>query len=161
MDGYRLRRMSRNAQVNQLRTSFNRTTHGQELLEHAVSHRFVVRRGGVVWTSQGLSIGIGIRGLVQDLGMKFRVRTNTDSAVASGISKRRGLGKVRHIELNQLWIQDKVISGEIEVIQLKGEDDRSDSLTKHVAQNHIGQHMDCTGQGVEAGRHELAPYIEI
>ena len=25
------------------------------------------------------------------------------------------MGKVRHIELNQLWIQDKVSSGEIEV----------------------------------------------
>ena len=28
---------------------------------------------------RGTSIGIGIRGLVQDLGMRFRVRASTDS----------------------------------------------------------------------------------
>ena len=56
---------------------------------------------------------------MEDLGVKCRARTSTDSSVALGISKRRGLGKVRHIELNQLWIQDKVISGEIEVRKVK------------------------------------------
>ena len=78
---------------------------------------------------RGASIGIGIIGLMQDLGMRFRVRTNTDSSAALGISKRRGLGKVRHIELTQLWIQDKVSSGEIEVSKVKGEANRADTLT--------------------------------
>ena len=52
---------------------------------------------------------------MEDLGVECRVRTSTDSSAALVISKRRGLGKVRHIELNQLWIHDKVICGEIEV----------------------------------------------
>ena len=57
---------------------------------------------------------------MQDLGAEFRVRTSTYSSAALGISKRRGLGNVRHIELNQLWIQDKVASGEIDLIKIPG-----------------------------------------
>ena len=68
---------------------------------------------------RGTSTGIGIRGLMQDLGAEFRVRTSTGSSVALGISKRRGLGNVRHIELDQLWIQDKVSSGEVDVRKVK------------------------------------------
>ena len=109
---------------------------------------------------RGTSIGIGVRGLMQDLGMEFRVRTSTDSSAALGISKRRGLGKVRHIELNQLWIQDKVVTGEIEVRKVRGEDNRADALTKHVDQGQIGRHMEWTGQTIEGGRHQLAPEIE-
>ena len=107
--------------------------------------------------ARGTSLGIGVIGHMQDLGMNFRVMTNTDLSEALGISKRRGLGKVSHIELNQLWIQDKVISGEIEVREVKGEYNRADALTKYVDQEHIGHHMDWTGQGVQSGRHQLAP----
>ena len=56
---------------------------------------------------KGASIGIGVRGLMKDLGCNVRVRTSTDSSAAMGISKRRGLGKVRRIELNQLWLQER------------------------------------------------------
>ena len=49
-----------------------------------------------------MSIGIEIRGLMQDLGMDFRVRTSADSSAVVGVSKRRSLGRVRHMELNQL-----------------------------------------------------------
>ena len=51
---------------------------------------------------RGTSIGLGVRGLLEDLGITMRVRTSTDSTAASGIANRRGLGKVRHIEVNQL-----------------------------------------------------------
>ena len=47
--------------------------------------------------------------------MNSRVRISTDSSVALGIAKRRGLGKARHVELNQLWTQDKVSNSELEV----------------------------------------------
>ena len=97
---------------------------------------------------------------MQDLGAEFRVRRSTDSSAALGISKRRGLDKVRHIELNQLWIQDTVVKGEIEVGKVKGEDNRADALTKNVDQRQIGQHLEWTGQTIERGRHQLAPEIE-
>ena len=74
-----------------------------------------------------------------------------------GISKRRGLGKVRHIELNQLWLQEKVNNKEIEIRKVKGEDNIADALTKHLDQKHISKHMHDTSQRIQDGRHELAP----
>ena len=59
---------------------------------------------------------------------------STDSSAAMGISNRRGLGKVRHIELNQLWLQETVNSKEIEMRKMKGEDNVADALTKHLDQ---------------------------
>ena len=106
---------------------------------------------------RGSSIGIGMRGLMNDLGCQMRVRASTDSSAALGISKRRGLGKVRHIELNQLWLQEKVNSKEIEMRKVKGEDNIADALTKHLDQRNIEKHMQATGQWMSEGRHELAP----
>ena len=107
--------MHGDSQVGKRRTCTGRTTHGQGLVQHAVSHCTVVREAEFYGLVRGTSIGIGIRGLMQDLGANFRVRTNTDSSAAFAISKRRGFGNVRHIGLNQIWIRHKVISGGIEV----------------------------------------------
>ena len=53
---------------------------------------------------KGGSNALGIRGIVSDLGVQASVRLHTDSSAAKGISNRRGLGKVRHIELSELWL---------------------------------------------------------
>ena len=87
----------------------------------------------------------------------MRARTSTDSSAAMGISKRRGLGKVRHIELNQLWLHEKVNSTEIEMRKVKGEDNVVGALTKHLDQRGINKHLQGTGQRIHEGRHELAP----
>ena len=106
---------------------------------------------------RGSSIGIGMRGLMKDLGCQMRIRASTDSSAAMGISKRRGLGNVRHIELNQLWLQEQVNNKEIEIRKVKGEDNIADALTQHLDQRHISRHMHDTGQRIQTGRHELAP----
>ena len=51
---------------------------------------------GVVKAS---GIAIGQQSLMRDLGMaKVKVRVWTDSSAAMGISKRSGLGKLRHVQ---------------------------------------------------------------
>ena len=65
---------------------------------------------------KGASVALGVVGMLKDFGCKVGIVLHTDSAAAKGIGSRRGLGKVRHIELNQLWLQEKVASG---VVQIK------------------------------------------
>ena len=55
-----------------------------------------------------------------------------DSSAAIAISQRRGCGKLRHIHIGQLWIQDKVFAKELVVSKINGEDHPADLLTKHV-----------------------------
>ena len=56
---------------------------------------------------RGSSIGLGIRSMLRDMGVQSRVRVYTDASAARGIASRRGLGKVRHIEVHQLWVSGK------------------------------------------------------
>ena len=55
----------------------------------------------------------------------------SDASAAIGIANRIGIGKVRHIEVNQLWLQDKVSKKEI-TIKVPTEENLADALTKPV-----------------------------
>ena len=47
--------------------------------------------------------------MLADMGVNMKIRLRTDASAAKGIASRRGLGKVRHIEVHQLWLQKKAI----------------------------------------------------
>ncbi len=53
---------------------------------------------------------------MRDLGTDVGVKVCSDASAAIGIAMRRGVGKVRHIEVHQLWLQDRISRGDLEVI---------------------------------------------
>ena len=108
---------------------------------------------------KGACNAMGIRGVFQDVGVEHAIVLYTDSSTAKGISSRRGLGKVRHIELSELWLQDQVARGRIAVRKIRGEDNFSDSLTKHSNQERIKQTMNGALQRIVPGRHEIMPEV--
>ena len=75
--------------------------------------------------------GLGVIALLLDMGIERKLKLKTDASVAKSIASRRGLGKLRHIELNQLWLQEKVNSGKIEIEKVKGTENPADALTKY------------------------------
>ena len=66
---------------------------------------------------KGACQGLGIKSLMQDLGYDLNIEMKT---AAFGIAGRTGLGKTRHIQVNQLWVQERVRSGYIELIRIPG-----------------------------------------
>ena len=112
---------------------------------------------GMVW---GGSNAIGYRTLMLDFGVQLRFRIKTDASAAKSIANRRGLGKIRHLEVTQLWLQDKVTRGDIEVEKVKGEVNWADCLTKPLDGGGVMDHLTWTGQVVTEGRHNLAPKTE-
>jgi hypothetical protein len=95
--------------------------------------------------------------MLGDLGIEVTIKVNTDASAANGIANRKGLGKVRHIEVNQLWIQDRISRGDLVVNKVNGKENLADALTKHVNSEDIRVHLFKTGQFIQAGRHEIAP----
>ena len=87
----------------------------------------------------------------------MKIKLLTDASAAKGIASRKGLGKVRHIEVNQLWLQDKVASGDMELVEVSGNENLADALTKHVPSEELRKHISGTGLFNELGRHELMP----
>ena len=108
---------------------------------------------------KGAGNALGLSGVLQDLGIHCPIILYTDSSAAKGISSRRGLGKVRHIELSELWLQDQVARGKVEVRKIRGEDNMSDSLTKHTTPDRIRQTMEGTFQKIVQGRHPIMPEV--
>ena len=53
------------------------------------------------------------------------------------------MGKVRHVEVNQLWLQEKVTSGEIEVVKVPRAENRADALTHPI--DAVAFRFDCAG----------------
>ena len=84
---------------------------------------------GVVKAS---SIALGYQAMMEDLGQSMEVRVWTDSTATMGICGRRGLGKLRHIDTQCLWIQQKVRSKAIELRKIRGELNPADLFTKHL-----------------------------
>jgi hypothetical protein len=55
---------------------------------------------------KGSSMGMGIKSIAMDLGVVMSViNAKTDASAAKGIASRKGLGKIGHIEVSQLWLQ--------------------------------------------------------
>ena len=95
------------------------------------------------------------------MGIDVRIRVSTDASAAKGIASRRGLGKIRHIEVHQLWVQDKVASGEIEVRKVDGKANLADMLTKHVGSEDLRVHMFHIAQSYVEGRHDIMPHVPV
>ena len=108
---------------------------------------------------KGASYALGFQSMLRDLGVECGIQVNTDASAAKGIASRKGLGKVRHIEVNQLWVQDKVADGSIVIKKVDGLTNVADAMTKHVTSEDIRVHLYRTNQINADGRHDLAPTV--
>jgi len=70
--------------------------------------------------------------MASDIGETLKAKVYGDSTAAKGIGSRSGIGKVRHVHLLLLWIQDFVRKKLIQLIKKKGTELTADLGTKHV-----------------------------
>ena len=55
---------------------------------------------------KGATISLGLQSCAADLGIDVKVHLHSDASAAIGICRRRGLGKIRHLAVSYLWIQE-------------------------------------------------------
>ena len=79
---------------------------------------------------KGAAEGLGFQSLAADLGWPLKVRLWIDSSAAKAVASRIGLGKIRHVEVRYLWIQEDVARGRIELKKVLGTENPADVLTK-------------------------------
>ena len=109
---------------------------------------------------KGASLALGLRSVLKDFNIECSIVFNSDASAAIAIACRRGLGTARHIEVCQLWLQDKVRRGDIKVVKVGTHENVADGLTKYVNQAGMLMHTRRTNQHLAEGRHELAPATE-
>ncbi len=111
---------------------------------------------------KGGSVSLGVKPILAELGMTKQgpVQLKTDATAAKGIAQRTGFGKVRHLEVAQLWLQDRVTHREVQIVKVPTTENWADALTKHVSRDGLEKHAEQVELQVREGRHELAPSVE-
>ena len=67
--------------------------------------------------------------LGRDLVDEHLVRLHIDASAALGIIGRRGVGRVRHLEVGSLWIQEQQLKRVIGTLKVPGLENPADLLT--------------------------------
>ena len=82
----------------------------------------------------------GLLSLAKDLGyadLSNVVKLATDSSAAKSVVCKRGLGKMRHLEIIDLWLQQKVLEGNVVVSKILGSENPADLMTKYLSSSEI------------------------
>ena len=104
---------------------------------------------------------LGIIALLKDLGVDAGGEVYSDSSAALGIAQRQGMGRVRHIRTQALWVQETRAEGRLNYKKVLGTRNPSDLLTKHMPGPLITQHLTTLGAVAKDGRAEAAPNLDV
>ena len=144
-------------------TSGGCASRGGHLLKHwAVTQKTITlssgeaELGGVV---KAATEGIGLQSLAQDLGLEFSLQIFADSSAAIGICRRSGIGRVRHLAVGQLWVQERLRAGHFSLYKVIGTANPADLMTKHLSGPIINTHLATLHCELEQGRPASAPEV--
>ena len=101
--------------------------------------------------------GLGMLAIMEELEIPASLKVKSDAVAAIGIVKRQGLGRIRHLAVADLWVQQKSKLGTVSYEKLPGKDNTSDILTKPVDGETLSKHMEALGLDFHEGRHSLTP----
>ena len=98
---------------------------------------------------------LGVRSMCEEWDLSQASETSNlyaDASAALSIAKRQGAGKMRHINVKGLWLQEKALQAILKYNKIKGEDNPSDGLTKHVRQEPAQTNLVVEGLVVRSDR---------
>ena len=102
---------------------------------------------------------LGMISLMKDLGIEAQGEINVDSSAALGIVQRAGCGRVRHLHLQALWVQECRSTGRLSYRKVLGTANPSDVLTKYMPAELLDTHMRTLGVEHRGGRAKSAPTL--
>ena len=111
----------------------------------------------LVGIGSGCAQGLGMQSLAADMGWQLKLSVHSDATAAIGIAKRRGLGKIRHLHCTDLWIQERVRNGDLQLHKILGTDNPADMYTKYVDAGIMEKALRKQNLFFMEGRAKLAP----
>ena len=110
-------------------------------------------------TVTAASEGLGLAAMCEEYGCRVIPWINVDASAAIGIAQIKGLGKVRHLNTQSLWIQDAVRERRVQLEKVGGNLNPADLFTKHVPAEVMQRHMLRVGLCPQEGRAATAPKL--
>ena len=110
---------------------------------------------------RGSTEGLGLIALGADFGMLLQVQVHVDASAAIGIVERQGLQKIRHIEVDILWLQEMEARRMMPVIKIKGDLNPADLMTKNVPIEKVMTFTRVLMLRFESGRAKSAAQLHV
>ena len=95
--------------------------------------------------------GKGILNIMQEIGFVVteRIQLFTDSSAAKSFVSRTGLGRMKHLEIRDLWLQREVGLGKVLANKVEGPRNPADLLTKYLKRWEIELRLKPMGLRIE------------
>ena len=89
---------------------------------------------------------IGLEGGGKEIQVDVKeVEVGTDSSAAKGFVSKRGVGKMRHMEVKWLWLQEEVQKRRVVVKKVRGGDNPADVVTKYLTRKEVMERLGRVG----------------
>ena len=109
---------------------------------------------------KGTVEALALTAMCEELGFALRPpRVGSDSTAAKGACTRHGLGKLKHLDLKPLWIQEAVRAGRVVLVKEDTESNFGDLMTKHLAEARMKKLLLAAGFDFRPGRAVGAPEL--
>ena len=82
----------------------------------------------------------GVQSMMFDLGFEMKPVLVIDAKATEHILHRQGIGKLKHIDVAYLWVQDEIRSQRIQVRRIRSEENVADLGTKPLSRSVIAKH---------------------
>ena len=91
-----------------------------------------------------------------DMAKVVKPRVRVDAAASTAMATRRGVGRVRHLHTQVLWVQEAVARRELTIVKEPGLENPADMGTKHLAQREMRECLRRAGCHITGGRSRMA-----
>ena len=106
---------------------------------------------------RGSTEGLGVQAILEEWNLAVVLTVKSDATAAIGMVKRQGLGRVRHLAVADLWVQQRARLGQLRFEKFPGKLNPSDMMTKGLDRESVLKHLHNLGLREAAGRSALAP----
>jgi hypothetical protein len=114
----------------------------------------------VVAVVKGVSEAVGLRSLARSWGIEYGIVVMCDSSAAIGIVGRRGVGRIRHLDVGKMWIQELREREGVEVKKVRGTENPADQLTKYLGAGEVDKAVQMVGMEFREGRAEKGVEVQ-
>ena len=108
---------------------------------------------------KGASMGLGLKAVASDLGINYALTVQTDATAAMGMARRGGIGKVRHLDVSLLWVQERVKAKSFKLQKVLGDENVADAMTKYLERPALEKHLKGMNLVAMEGRAASAPAL--
>ncbi len=102
--------------------------------------------------TRGTQEGMGVAAIAKELGREITFRLLCDASAAIAIIQRRGIGKMKHVSTQWLWIQQVANREAMNIDKVGTKLNPSDAMTKHITKIDMERHMATLGYEFCDGR---------